>query len=56
MSELEQVDLLASGYEWECPVCEDGATHTEDCIPKDGKVACLRCNSDFLVSEPLHAL
>lgn len=53
---MEQVELLASGYEWECPVCDDEVVHLEDCIPKNGQVECLRCNSDFLVSESLHAL
>jgi DNA-directed RNA polymerase subunit RPC12/RpoP len=46
-----KVDLIASGYEWICPICL--TQHRE--IEARAKVVCKTCNHDFLVGEVHHA-
>lgn len=48
---LEQVNLIASGYEWTCPKCE--ILHTEIEVTKT--VYCFRCKKYYEVGEVHHA-
>ena len=45
------VELIASGYEWNCPECETFNTEIE--ITEH--VECDNCNQVFFVSESYHA-
>lgn len=49
--ELECIDLIASGYEWECPNCETLNKEIE--VTK--RVTCARCKSVFVTNSPEHA-
>jgi len=51
--EEEEIDLIAGGYEWECPDCE--ALNKEIEIPSDGHVKCVKCGSVYKVSDYHHA-
>ena len=51
MPELEYVDLIASGYEWECPEC--CLTNKE--IECKEVVKCSRCGSEYQTEPPEHA-
>ncbi len=48
----ETVDLVASGYEWECPTCL--SDNTEDEVAET--VTCIECNTTFDVGEANHAV
>jgi len=45
------VDLIASGYEWECPECEE--LHRE--IEYREQVACCACGKVYETNPPEHA-
>ena len=47
----ETVELIASGYEWECPHCVTLNKEIE--IPK--KVKCSECGKEFEVDNADHA-
>ena len=47
----EDVELIASGYEWECPNCQ--RVNTEVCAP--ASVRCKLCNRIYKTTEPAHA-
>lgn len=52
---LDQVEIVASGYEFECPKCSTYNTLVE--IPIDGRaVECRKCKTRFSVSEADHAI
>lgn len=47
---LEAVDLIASGYEFECPNC--GEYNTTHAIPRYGRaLVCRNCKTKFKVGE-----
>ena len=48
---LESVELIASGYEWECPECE--WLNLE--IEITEIVTCMKCNKKFRVDNHYHA-
>jgi len=48
---MPEIDMIASGYEWVCPLCD--IVHNED-APKD-EVACSKCDTTFTVGEVHHA-
>lgn len=48
---MEHVDLIASGYEWECPEC--GTLNSE--IEWKETVKCSECSKEFGAYEPEHA-
>lgn len=48
---MEQVDLIASGYEWTCPECE--RLHHEIEILE--KVYCIVCDIHYETGEAAHA-
>ena len=50
-TKLEQVELIASGYEWTCPNCDHLNREIE--IPKS--VICASCNTKFTVWTADHA-
>ncbi len=50
--ESEQVDIIASGYEWICPNC--GRYNT--CIETLEHVQCKDCQREYEVGEVLHAI
>jgi hypothetical protein len=51
---LPAVDVIVSGYEFDCPSC--GTYNTLIDIPKYGKaVECHRCHARFRVDEATHA-
>lgn len=53
MEEMEQVDLIASGYEWVCPNCE--LLNKEIEIPHSERVECNNCGEKYEVSGHFHA-
>ncbi|KKM00236.1 hypothetical protein LCGC14_1806430 [marine sediment metagenome] len=48
------VDIIASGYEWTCPVCE--VLHRFIAYPHNEHVHCPQCNNTFHVDPPEHAM
>jgi uncharacterized protein (DUF983 family) len=48
---MPKVDMIASGYEWECPECE---TENHE-IEVTEKVHCMGCGADFDTNPPEHA-
>ena len=48
---MQQVELIASGYEWECPECEILNKETEITY----YVTCKNCKTKFIVSDYFHA-
>ena len=50
---MDTVDLIASGYEWTCPIC--GRLVKEDCILESRIVVCPRCDSQFEIGIIDHA-
>ncbi len=52
MADMEQVDIIASGYEWICPECN--AFNTE--IEIREFVTCGECDADFTTAPPEHAI
>lgn len=48
---MESVDIIASGYEWVCPICE----HYNEEIEITEKVTCVGCNEIFETNPPEHA-
>ncbi len=50
--ELEDVELIASGYEWYCPECEEFNNEIE--IPY--YLVCRKCGGSFGVGDYHHAL
>lgn len=49
--EIVEVDLIASGYEWECPNCEKFNREIET----SEQVKCTKCKRTFNVSGTYHA-
>lgn len=53
----DEVDLIASGYDWFCPNC--GADNHVTAIPKGGEltgeVSCNECGHEFKVRSINHA-
>jgi len=45
------VDLIASGYEWNCPKCDKLNTECE----VYSVVRCVKCNTKYDVGETSHA-
>jgi transcription elongation factor Elf1 len=50
--EQEEVDLIASGYDWTCPSCGQWNTVIE--IPSDEMVTCGTCEKSFKISMDFH--
>lgn len=51
---LSSFDVIASGYEFNCPACE--TYNTFIAIPKHGKaVECHNCHAQFRIDEATHA-
>lgn len=50
MEQIE-VDVIASGYEWTCPICEN----LNNVIAFKNKVVCQECERTFEASCPEHA-
>jgi len=48
---MQQVELIASGYEWECPECS--MLNTE--IEIKEIVMCIKCDNIFEVTDFYHA-
>ncbi len=48
---MESVEIIASGYEWECPCCEklNKEIETTETVICDG------CNKEYEVSDRHHA-
>ena len=46
------VDLIASGYEWVCPLCENFNRE----IQVTGQVYCPECHRQFIVTDYNHAV
>ena len=51
MDDRETVDLIASGYEWVCPQCDQ--LNLEDTIP-NGSVWCKACGGNFQQGDHDH--
>jgi transposase-like protein len=52
--QLEEVEIIASGYEFDCPECD--AYNTLAAIPSYGMaVECRSCHKQFAVGESHHA-
>lgn len=51
--EPESVDIIASGYEWNCPKDECGALNHE--VEVKDWVVCLGCGHGFTTNPPNHA-
>ncbi|KKM71892.1 hypothetical protein LCGC14_1426110 [marine sediment metagenome] len=49
---MKTVDLIASGYEWECPECE----YLNDEIEVTEKVTCPGCGNEYETNPPEHAI
>ena len=49
---MNKVQLLASGYEWTCPFCND----LQEEIEANDTVVCSECNKEFEVIELHHAM
>ncbi len=47
----EYVEIIASGYEWWCPVCEELIQEIE----YTEEVACTFCNRKYKTNPPEHA-
>jgi len=52
MTTMESVDLIASGYEWICPHCDNLNKEIE--IPRD-EVLCDKCYNTFKINDVHHA-
>ncbi len=50
----ESVEIIASGYEWTCPVCE--ILHKIIEVPHDEHVHCPQCGNTFHTDFPNHAM
>ena len=50
--EESSVELIASGYDWVCPVCD----HSNHEIEVTEYVVCSKCSCGFPVSEYHHAI
>jgi len=48
------VDVVASGYEWECPICETLNTMCD--YPATQKLTCSHCASEFDAELPEHCI
>lgn len=48
---MERVDIVASGYEWDCPKCE----HLNQTIEVTDIVECEECKSLYATNPPEHA-
>ena len=48
------VEIIASGYEWTCPICE--FVHKIIEVPKSQHVHCADCGNIFHTEPPDHAL
>jgi len=53
IKKLSSVDLIASGYEWECPEC--GGWIVDNEIPEDRIVECSICRKKFEIGIINHA-
>lgn len=50
--EQEGVELIASGYEWVCPICET----FNQVIEVSEVVKCKKCQLEFTVKDYYHAI
>jgi hypothetical protein len=48
---MEKINLIASGYEWECPKCKNFQREIEATLT----VTCKECKNTFEVDEVYHA-
>lgn len=48
----ERVNIIASGYEWDCPKCETGNTE----ISHAAIVRCEKCGEIYYTDDPDHAI
>lgn len=48
---MQQVDMIASGYEWTCPVCD----HLNSEFEILEKVTCVECGETYEVNSVEHA-
>lgn len=48
---METVDLIAAGYEWDCPNCD---WHNNEIEAKE-QVTCSNCRQTFATNPPEHA-
>jgi len=51
---MESVDIIASGYEWECPNCE--TLNKMIAYPSSQIVTCASCGNEYEVGLPEHAI
>jgi len=51
---LNEVPLIASGYEWICPNCEETNKVVE--VPSSEMVKCSRCDKRYRMEDYRHAL
>ncbi len=49
---MSKVELVASGYEWQCPEC--GVVGYESIVPADGHVVCAQCGGVFPIEKAHH--
>ena len=54
MEEHETVDIIASGYEWICPICETYNTNIE--CPEIVTCENEKCRQSFFTKPPEHAI
>jgi len=50
-TEIESVELIASGYEWTCPACD----HFNKVVETSETVTCNKCGKEFEVADYHHA-
>ena len=48
---MERIELIASGYEWTCPRCDE---FNEEIEVKE-EVCCRKCGKEFEVLDHYHA-
>jgi uncharacterized protein (DUF983 family) len=53
--DITAVDVIASGYEWECPECGEVNNPIEFRTDQDGCVTCDFCKRRFKANMPEHA-
>jgi ribosomal protein L37AE/L43A len=51
VEKMEEVDLIASGYDWDCPNCE----HMNHIIETKDVVECDECHHIYKTGEVHHA-
>jgi len=52
----EAVDIIASGYDWECPACGNGEMHHITEVPSSRIVICPIFNKAYEIADYDHAI